>query len=587
MHAYLLFTMSAMNPYLFTVIISLLVYVAIGNFAGRKVRHLDDYFVAGRQAPTFLILGTLVASVVGTNSFLGDAGMAYDGYAAALILSGPITVAGYVIGALFFGRYIRRAKSATVAEFFGRRFDSRRVRVFAALTVIFGVGGYLMTVTQGAAMVITWISDIGYVPALVLVWLGYTTFTIYSGSRGVVITDTMMFVLFATVGIASLGFVADSAGGWFESVASLATLEARPGIIAASGYTGPDALWQSPLDMWIWAVILGASWAMVVAISPWQSSRYLMARDEHVVVRSACIAMLVLSVLWTLIYVSGAVIAVLNPDVEPSNNAMIWAALNAMPTLFGALLLAGIVSAGLSSASTFLTLVSFAISNDIVDDAADSDAARLRISRLTILVVGIAALLLAMLVPPDVFWITQFVGPMFAAVWGPVAFMSVWSKRISEAGAFWGMVAGFVGFVGFKSAQTLQLIELPVYLHPIVLGFLVSLLTAVLVSRRTEVTATAHAWREALHAAPVELADISANRRTQVWPLVMMIWGVLASSLLVVVYTRPYQLAVGLVSDGSGPYVVWSGELAIALAFGASMTIAGALTRIVLSRAHH
>ena len=67
-----------------------------------------------------------------------------------------------------------------VAEFFGKRFNSRRVRALAAMTVVIGVGGYLMTVTQGAAMVITWITDIPYLPALFAVWLGYTAFTIYS-----------------------------------------------------------------------------------------------------------------------------------------------------------------------------------------------------------------------------------------------------------------------------------------------------------------------------------------------------------------------------------------------------------------------
>ena len=69
-----------MDAYALAIVISVLVYVAIGNYAGRKVKHLDDYFVAGRQAPTFLIVGTLVASVVGTNSFLGDVGMTYSGF---------------------------------------------------------------------------------------------------------------------------------------------------------------------------------------------------------------------------------------------------------------------------------------------------------------------------------------------------------------------------------------------------------------------------------------------------------------------------------------------------------------------------
>ena len=572
-----------MDAYALAIVISVLVYVAIGNYAGRKVKHLDDYFVAGRRAPTFMILGTLVASVVGTNSFLGDVGMAYDGYAAALIIGVPMTLTGYVLGALLFGRYLRRARTSTVAEYFGKRFNSRRVRAFAALTVVIGVGGYLMTVTQGAAMVITWITDIPYLPALVAVWFGYTAFTIYSGSRGVVITDTLMFMLFGTIGILALSFIADSAGGWFESVRILANFEPRPGIIGAEGYGGPGALWDAPIDMWIWATIIGFAWALVVAVSPWQSSRYLMARDEHVIVRSACMAVIVLSILWTLIYISGPVIAILNPDIDPSNNAMIWAALNAMPTFFGAMLLAGIVSAGLSSASTFLTLVGFAISNDVIDESKASDAHRLKISRITILLVGIVTLVLAMFVPPDVYWITNFVGPMFAAVWGPVAFMSVWSKRITEAGAFWGMVAGFVSFVGSRALATFDVLTLPAILNPILVGFVLSLITAVLVSRQTEITAEEASYRDALHEAPVELGDSDANRSTIRWPTIMMGWGVAAAAILMVVYVRPYQLAAGVLTE-DGPYVTISGEFWFAILFGAYIFFAGAIARYFILR---
>ncbi len=160
-----------MNGYAIGIAISLLVYIVIGNWAGRKVKHLDDFLVAGRRAPTLLILGTLVASAVGTNSFLGDTGFAYSGYVAALIFQIPPTVLGYMFGSLFFGRYIRRARSKTVAEFFGGRFNSRRIQTFAALTVIFGLGGYLMTVTQGAALIISQVTDFTYVQALFAVAL--------------------------------------------------------------------------------------------------------------------------------------------------------------------------------------------------------------------------------------------------------------------------------------------------------------------------------------------------------------------------------------------------------------------------------
>ena len=222
-----------MNAYALGILISLLVYVVIGNWAGRKVKHIEDFLVAGRQAPTALIIGTLVASAVGTNSFLGDVGFSYSGYAQAIIFSVPLTVLGYTAGSMFFGRYIRRSNSMTVAEFFGNRFSSHRIRVFAALTIILGLGAYLMTVTQGSALVISSVTDFSYTGALVIVWFGYSAFTVYAGSRGVVITDTIMFVFFTIVAFLALNYILDANGGWMESVQSLATLDARPGIIGA------------------------------------------------------------------------------------------------------------------------------------------------------------------------------------------------------------------------------------------------------------------------------------------------------------------------------------------------------------------
>jgi sodium/pantothenate symporter len=172
---------------------------------------------------------------------------------------------------------------------------------------------------------------------------------------------------------------------------------------------------------------------------------------------------------------------------------------------------------------------------------------------------------------------------MFAAIWGPVALKSVWSKRITEAGAFWGMVAGFVGFIGPKILTTLDIITLPVYSDPLLLGFFASLLTAILVSRYSDLSSEEAAYRESLHIAPPEMSDVKAMRRTLMWPKLMMIWGVAAAILLIVVYVRPYQLARGLVTN-DGAYVIWSGELVVALLFGSAIFLAGAAARFVMLR---
>jgi sodium/pantothenate symporter len=571
-----------MDAFSIAILGSLIVYLVVGNLAGRKVKHLDDYFVAGRNAPTLLILGTLVASVIGTNSFMGDVGMAYRGYAAPMIWSAPISVLGYIFGGLFFGRYLRRAGTLTVAEFFGKRFNSPRVRVLSGFLVLFGLGGYLTTVTMGAGLILPQITDLTYTQALFAVWIGYSAFTFYAGSQGVVITDTIMFLFFSVVGVLALSFILGNAGGWFGSIEALATLDTREGIISAASYLGPGANWASTTETWTWAVIFSVAWGIVFAISPWQSSRYLMARDEHVVMRSACITTVVLSFLWPVVYFSGAAIAIFNSGIEPPAGAMIWAALNLMPNVAGALLLAGIIAAGLSSASTFLSLCGFAVTNDIMSDQNLDERRKLKLTRITVLVIGIAALAIALFAPPNIFWITTFVAQVFAACWGPVAFMCIWSKSITERGAFFGMLAGFLATIALQLMRMFDLATLPVYLHPILVGAAISLVTVIIVSRGGKVTEAENAFRDSLHVAPPELADQDAAAATLRWPNILIGWGIVSAIALVFLYARPYQAATGQLSDGS--IVVWSGELLLAIIFGGCLVFGGLVARWAIRR---
>ena len=185
-----------MDIFTLTVAVSVLIFVAVGSYSGRKVQSLDDYYVAGRRAPTLLILGTLVASVFSTSIFLGEAAFTYEGYLGAYVLLPSIASTGYVLGALFFGTYLRRSRAPTVADYFGQRFDSHRVQQAAGITIIFGLGGYLLVVTQGAAILIADLTSLPYGVAVVLAWISYSAFTFFAGSRGVILTDTLMFLLF-------------------------------------------------------------------------------------------------------------------------------------------------------------------------------------------------------------------------------------------------------------------------------------------------------------------------------------------------------------------------------------------------------
>lgn len=557
-----------MNAYAWGILASIAAYLVIGNYAGRKVKHLDDYFVAGRQAPTLLVVGTLVASLLSTAAFLGEVGMAYTGHGTIVLILVAINVTGYVAGAILFGRHLRRSRALTVAEYFGQRFASRRVQVAAGLTIIVGLGAYLVAVTQGAALIVTRVSDLSYPAALVIVWLGYTVFTMYSGSRGVVITDTIMFLLFSIVSYVSLAFIVSAAGGWFATIDALAGFTAKPEIISWHGVTGPDAAWRTPAEALAWAVILGLAWSVVVAVSPWQASRYLMARNEQTVLRAACGASAALLFMYPVLMLCGAAINLGNPDIRPVDTAMIWAAQNLMPTVAGVLLMSGIMAAALSSATTFLSLVGFSASNDIVRHEGADEQERLRLSRLCMLGIGLLVLILAFALPPRIFWITYFAGTVFASSWGPVAFMSVWSRRITADAAFWGIVVGFAGNISTKAMSYLGIIELPVWADPIILGAVMSALVIVMVSRRGTVSEAEHRYRDKLHVVPVTELDTQELRVTRRWPVILVVGGFSLSILMIVFWAQPYQAAVGSKALLSGEFWVSLGCGIVLIACG-------------------
>ena len=538
-----------MDIYTLGIAVSVVIFIAVGIYAGRSVKQLDDYFVAGRRAPTLLIVGTLVASVFSTSLFLGEAGFTYDGQLGPYILMPGIAVIGYVYGAIFFGTFLRRSRAHTVADFFGQRFNSHRVQQAAGMTIVVGLGGYLLVVTQGAAILLTELTSLSYLQGIILAWLSYTLFTLYSGSKGVILTDTLMFLLFCVATVFFVFYIVDGMGGVTQAVEDLTQVESKPDIAAWHGTIGAGTEWPTATDYLIWSLIMDMSWGFVYAVGPWQSSRHLMARDEHVVIRAAVYACFAVALMQVLVYGIGGLINLANSGLSPSETVMIWAAKNLVPSFLGAMLLAGIMAAALSSASTFLSLIGFSVSNDIV---VRKKQLTLNASRIAMFVTGLAVLALCFIFPPNVFWLMLFIGTVFASSWGPVGFMSIWSKSITADAAFWGIVTGFFGNVIPALLEYIGVIDLPSYLNPALTGAIISLITIVCVSRIGAVTEQEAQYRDALHRTPDTDYNLQKTKTTMLAPAALILYGCVMPLLLIKYYVTPYQAGVGqLLADGS------------------------------------
>ena len=107
-------------------------------------------------------------------------------------------------------------------------------------------------------------------------------------ARKVLITDTIMFAVFSVATLIGAFVIYTKVGGWTTGVSEMATYEGVKGILSWTG--NPEYFYPTGTENMIWAVGYGVAWMSVLMVAPWQSSRYLMAKNEHAVIRSSVVA---------------------------------------------------------------------------------------------------------------------------------------------------------------------------------------------------------------------------------------------------------------------------------------------------------
>lgn len=523
-----------MNIYFTGMCIAMLIFLGISWLISKRVKNVEDFYVAGRKAPLILIAGSMIASYTSTGMFMGDAAEAYEGALSAMIVFAGMQSAGYILGAVFFGRYLRRSGAMTIPEFFGKRFCSPKMRTLSAVTAIIMMSVYLLSVIQGVGTLMNVVTGISYQACIVIAMVVFTFISVVSGSRGVLITDTLMAGLFTVSMLVSVIFIAGRAGGWFSAITALAESPDTRALLTWEGR--PGALYETGADNMIWGVSYGIVWCSVCAVGPWQSSRYLMAKDEHTVVRSAPIAALGVFVLEFFVCMTAAIINVLNPELAQSSHVWIWAAMNAVPTLLGVILMTGVLSAGISSATTFLSLIGASAANDLAATKGDKS---IRIGRLVMIVVSLIVLVCAIVNPPAIFVIMFLGGAAAASSWMPVAVGCIFSRRMTKTGAFCGMLSGMIGCLAANLAKSVGGVNLPSYLDPAIIGILCNIIAIIVGSALTRLTDEEKQAREKLFVLPEGECNPGAVVKTMRWSLFGIMVGILMTMLMLFFWVIP------------------------------------------------
>lgn len=527
-----------MNIYFIGMCISFVVYLVVGFIISKSVKNANDFFVAGRNAPVFLIVGSMIASYVSTGMFMGDAGEYYSGLFSPMTILATMQVVGYIYGAVFFGRYLRRSEVFTIPEFFGKRFCSEKVYKLTTITAIVTMTVYLLSVMQGIGTLMNVVTGIDYNMCTLIAMVVFLIVSVLSGASGVLITDTIMFTVFTSALMVSAFVIIGKADGWSAIVDQLVHFEGKPGLLSWGGNT--EYLYSTEGANVFWGIIYGVVWLSVCMVGPWQSSRYLMAKDEHTVIRSSLFSAFGIFILQFLVGVAAVSVNTFNPNLETASHVLIWASMEILPTALGVVLLTGVLAAGISSATTFLSLVGASVANDIFRGKGNS----IKISRIAMVVVSIIVLALSVSNPPQIRIVLYFGGSIVAASWMPVALASILSKRVTKTGAFCGMLVGFIGCFAVKAISSIAGITLPVYMESTVVGMLLNIVALVIGSAMTEVTNEEKSAREKLFIVPESEKKPEDIRKTKNYLIATVFLGIIIAAILVLAWGVPVARSV-------------------------------------------
>lgn len=466
-----------MNIYIAVVIGFLAIFLIVGVYVARKVKGANDFYVMGRNAPAYLIAGTLVATNASSVTLIGYTGSAYDiGPLPFVALYGMTSIASLWLG-FHAGRYLWRMKLWTLPDFFTRRYPSKGVRLISTIIVIVSMILYLISVMLGTTVALNSLFGWNHITSLAVILVVITIFTTIGGMQGVVITDTLMFTVFFVASLLLAPYIIFAAGGW-------------PAALESASAEMPNFLqWHGDNSEFvgIWFLLETNLMSFIlVAASPQLVSRVYIAKSERTLARSMVLVACIMPVfVFGLIYVFGLV-PLIAPDIAPVD-AFPWVSLNLVPAIIGAIALAGIIAAAMSTASSLFQQGAAALSHDLYRGFIKPDAEGPRfmlISRLAVIVVAVIVFVGALIPQLEALAIVYAFLLASAAwsAWLPALIGGLLWRRATTTAALWSMTLGLVTalVVGFGR----QFEYTPAWLPPNISGLLVATILMVVISLR-------------------------------------------------------------------------------------------------------
>lgn len=437
--------------------------VAVGYWGYRKSDTLEDYLVAGRNIPIWMYVPVMSAVILGGASTIGGGGLGYENG-----VSGAWLVISLGIGTIALGFLISsnlaNLKAYSLGEVLERRYDKYSGTIGA---VIAGIYALTIAITQTIAIGKVLSTLFGFQQNTMIIVAGVIIigYTALGGMLTVTITDFVQWIIM-TVGIFFLALpLGLNAVGGFSGL----TAELDP------SYFAPIAIGWRTIFSYFLLYVLG----IMIGQDIWQ--RVFTAENAEVA-RKGNIAAGTYGIVYGIATaLLGTIALVLIPNLQDPELALPRLILRVVPVGLSGLILAGFVSAMMSTADSALLASSTLFTSDIYKrfiqpDASDKTYSR--VSRAFILIFGVvmiyAAIAIGNVVQALIVAYDLLTGSIFVPVFGAFFWQrSTWQGGLSSILVSAVVVVATIWVHGFSSNL------------PIIYGLVTSLVMFVVVSLLT------------------------------------------------------------------------------------------------------
>ena len=232
-------------PYLITILLYLLVLFVFGLRFVKKLKKKEDFLIAGRSLTAPVLVGTLLATWMGSGDIFSVSDLSYNhGFSSLIGSSGGWL--GIIIVYFIAGR-VRRFGQFTVPDILEARYN-KWARILATFTTIIAYVTIVSYQFRGGGWVLNIITE-GRVQekhAMALVAVFVITYTLLAGMLSVAYLDVLNGILMITAIFISVPFLIHHVGGMDYIVANVTprghSILGNMTMVQAMGYFVPTLL---------------------------------------------------------------------------------------------------------------------------------------------------------------------------------------------------------------------------------------------------------------------------------------------------------------------------------------------------------